>query len=117
MIYDHRNGCVIVFFALHFKIPVTVDEGISELRSAVERGTIGPYAVSSLQILEVDPGITPPVSPTVVSTTSTTSVTTEEKATTTPAPSSECAVFTFLDIQRWFTCFVTKLLLTSVNFS
>lgn len=95
MICNPRKGSVIVIFALHFKILVTVDEGISELRSAVERGNIGPYTVSSLQILQVGPGITQPVSPTVSSASTTAPVSptvssaSTTPVTTAPAPSGE----------------------------
>ena len=39
-------------FALIFTTPVTTDEGLVELRDAVDKGTIGPYTVRTLKIVQ-----------------------------------------------------------------
>lgn len=47
-----RRGSVIVSFALFFKTPLATDDGIFELRTAVDKGIIGPYTVRDLKIVE-----------------------------------------------------------------
>ena len=52
MILTHREGSVIVSFILFFTTPVTTNEGIFELKDAVDKGTIGPYTVGVLKIVQ-----------------------------------------------------------------
>ena len=52
IIFTHRKGSVIVSFFLLFTTPVTTDEGIFELKDAVDKGTIGPYTVRVLKIIQ-----------------------------------------------------------------
>ena len=79
-----RRGSVIVSFVLYFTIPVTTSEGLSKLRAAIENGTLGPFTVGDLKIIEnVNPTSIPSVSPTG----STTAVPPEEK--TDPSPTGE----------------------------
>ena len=50
---------------LLFATPVTTNEGLAELKVAVSQGTIGPYTVSTLKIIQqVNPTFKPCVSPT-----------------------------------------------------
>lgn len=42
---------MIVSFVLHFTTPVTLDEGLKDLRTA-EGGKIGPYTVTSLKVVD-----------------------------------------------------------------
>lgn len=47
-----RRGSVIVSFALFFKMPLATDDGLFELRTAMDKGIIGPYTVRDLKIVE-----------------------------------------------------------------
>ena len=61
----HRKGSVIVSFILLFITPVATNEGLAELNVAVSQGTIGPYTLSTLKIIQqVNPTFKSCVSPT-----------------------------------------------------
>ena len=76
-IFVYRRGSVIVSFVVYFATPVTTDEGLAELREAVNNGFIGTFKVSDLTV--VDPQPTPPPS-------EPTTITTPEEKTTQKAP-------------------------------
>ena len=49
---------------LHFKLPVSTNEGTLQIKNAVERGTIGSYRVKTFKTIEefeVDPTTSPSV--------------------------------------------------------
>ena len=53
-----------MYFVLHFKLPVSTNEGTLQIKNAVERGTIGSYRVKTFKIIEefeVDPTTSPSV--------------------------------------------------------
>ena len=53
-----------MYFVLHFKLPVSTNEGTLQIKNAVERGTIGSYRVKTFKTIEefeVDPTTSPSV--------------------------------------------------------
>ena len=50
--FINSNGSIIVYFVLHFNVPVTTNEGIINLKIALKSGTIGPYKIRSLKTVE-----------------------------------------------------------------
>lgn len=51
---------MIVSLVLYFKTPVSTSEGLPELTDALIRGTIGPFRVCCLKILENENATTAP---------------------------------------------------------
>ena len=51
---------MIVSLVLYFKTPVSTSEGLAELIDALIRGTIGPFSVCCLKILENENATTAP---------------------------------------------------------
>ena len=49
-----REGSVIVSLILYFKTPVTTNDGLAELTDVLIMGTIGPFIVRCLKILDED---------------------------------------------------------------
>lgn len=87
---------------LYFKTPVTVNEGLKELRSAVRNGTIGPYTVTDLKVIEVfevfevvNRTLTP-----VVSSTASTNAPVTRRKNTTSSSKGEIKILTF----KYVTC-------------
>ena len=52
-----RSGSIIVNLEIHFKTPVTTNEGLSTLRNVVSDGSLGPFTVGTLKIIT---GVLPP---------------------------------------------------------
>ena len=53
-----------MYFVLHFKLPVSTNEGTLQIKNAVKRGTIGSYRVKTFKTIEefeVDPTTSPSV--------------------------------------------------------
>ena len=51
---------MIVSLVLYFKTPITTNEGLAELKAALIIGTIGPFSVCCLKIVEDEDTTTPP---------------------------------------------------------
>ena len=58
-VFVYSPGSVIVSFVVYFTRPVTTDEGLAELRGAVNNGSIGPFEVSDLTVVGPQPTTTP----------------------------------------------------------
>ena len=84
---------------LYFKTPVTVNEGLAELRSAVRNGTIGPYTVTDLKVIEVFEIVNPTFTSVVSNTASTNAPVTRRKNNT----SSSKGEFKILTV-KYVTC-------------
>ena len=53
-----------MYFVLYFNVPVSTNEGTSQIKNAVERGSIGSYQVKNFKTIEefeVDPTTSPSV--------------------------------------------------------
>lgn len=84
---------------LYFKTPVTVNEGLAKLRSAVRNGTIGPYTVTDLKVIEVFGVVNPTFTPVMSNTASTNAPVTRTKNTTSGSK-GEFKILTF----KYVTC-------------
>ena len=56
-VFVSRSGSIIVNLEIHFKTPVTTNEGLSTLRNVVSDGSLGPFTVGTLKIIT---GVLPP---------------------------------------------------------
>ena len=56
-LFVSRSGSIIVNLEIHFKTPVTTNEGLSTLRNVVSDGSLGPFTVGTLKIIT---GVLPP---------------------------------------------------------
>ena len=50
-VFVSRSGSIIVNLEIHFKTPVTTNEGLSTLRNVVSDGSLGPFTVGTLKII------------------------------------------------------------------
>ena len=48
----HKLGMIVNVFLFFFKTPLATDDGLFELRTAMDKGIIGPYTVRDLKIVE-----------------------------------------------------------------
>lgn len=102
-----RNGSVnasveesvIASVFIYFNPPVTVSEGLADLRSAVRNGTIGPYAVTDLKVIEVF-AVENPTFTSVVSNTASTNAPVTRRKNITSSSKGEIKILTF----KYVTC-------------
>lgn len=79
---------------IYFKTPVTVSEGLADLRSAIRNGTIGPYTVTDLKVIEVFEVVNPTFT-TVVSNTASTNAPVTRRKNITSSSKGEIKILTF----------------------